>query len=641
MILIYSLLVLFCTFRIVERKSGDSAWFILAWALVATSFHLVLMIVLGVFGFLRPVPLVVCAAGITLATLFGVRRNDTGRSWRLLTGGLRNIPRGIGWLFLGLALFAVLWLMTAALLLPPSAVDSLTYHLPPVYEFVLRGRIITMPADQVSRFAYPLNGDLLLSWPLIFIRDVSATGIMGTFVLIFAAVSVYALSRRLGLASFEALISAVVFFFMPVSLVLSGSGYVELIATVYTVMAVFFILQYHERRERSNLYLSSLALGVLAGIKYSYLLVVGYLGLVLLVLAWRRPWRDKLLAGLLFLLTGGYWYFHNWLIYGNPLFPLDFIDRSFGVFHQGIGDPLPLGGLLNSVGQNFWAMISGDLMGRDLHGGFGVAVQVLGWLSAGVMLWRAGRSRRAREQYIVFGLLPLAWLILGLLSPKLLRYDARLILFAMPVLCYSIGGVLQQLAKWRWPVVRSIMITTIALSAVLSMVSLAKVRLPSYNVIYPLRDMVQGRYVSRMLYACCSWHVEDPCIFWAALDAMTINNKTPWRIRQYYDPLYTRSASLYGFRLQNRVDGLSEGDDRAPDAVIVMNASCNTGGNCAPRRKLAESYRQDPRYALAADTARSALFIRNDHMISPEVRGVLAIIKKDWGQRYIGTIIGK
>jgi hypothetical protein len=42
-----------------------------------------------------------------------------------------------------------------------------------------------------------------------------------------------------------------------------------------------------------------------------------------------------------------------------------------------------------------------------------------------------------------------------------------------------------------------------------------------------------------------------------------------------------------------------------------------------------------------ADTARSVLFIRKDHMVSPEVLGVLALIKKEWGQRYIETIIEK
>ena len=226
MILVYCLLVLFCAYRIVERKSGDLAYFLLAWSLVAAAFHLILMIVLGQFGLLRPVPMIVCAGGVALGSLFTVRWNASGLSWRHVTDGLQYSRRGSGWLFLGLAACVVLWLISAALLLPPSTVDGLTYHLPPVYEFVLRGRFITMPADQVPAFAYPMNGDLLLSWPLIFIRDVSVTGIMGTFVSLLAAASVYALSRRLGLASFGAFMSAMVFFFMPVAMVLSGSGYV-------------------------------------------------------------------------------------------------------------------------------------------------------------------------------------------------------------------------------------------------------------------------------------------------------------------------------------------------------------------------------------------------------------------------------
>jgi hypothetical protein len=92
MILIYCLLVLFGTFRIIERKSADSTWFFLAWALVASSGQLILMIVLGVFGLLRPVPMIVCAAGVALGSLF-IPDFATAKSAPSKSEGLRGQTR--------------------------------------------------------------------------------------------------------------------------------------------------------------------------------------------------------------------------------------------------------------------------------------------------------------------------------------------------------------------------------------------------------------------------------------------------------------------------------------------------------------------------------------------------------------------
>ncbi len=94
----------------------------------------------------------------------------------------------------------------------------------------------------------------------------------------------------------------------------------------------------------------ALGLGQMVGAKSSLVLATGLLGLVSLVIAWRRGTETcermrfvggMLLAGLIAgHIMGGPWILRSWIVYGNPLFPLKLEAAGHVIFDGPVGADL-------------------------------------------------------------------------------------------------------------------------------------------------------------------------------------------------------------------------------------------------------------------------------------------------------------
>ncbi|NIT13249.1 MAG: hypothetical protein GTN99_03100, partial [Candidatus Dadabacteria bacterium] len=115
-----------------------------------------------------------------------------------------------------LLIFVCIWLFFAAVLLPPRGIDDLTYHLPPLYEFIQQQRIFLLPVEYRGHFAFPMNAELLFLWPLLFFHGIDPIGMVQFSYGILGILIVYSLSRQLSIKPQVSVFTGLVFFFTPV-----------------------------------------------------------------------------------------------------------------------------------------------------------------------------------------------------------------------------------------------------------------------------------------------------------------------------------------------------------------------------------------------------------------------------------------
>ena len=134
------------------------------------------------------------------------------RSWFKIAMGWENV------LLMPLLLLVGLWLFVAAIFLPPRGIDDLTYHLPSLYQFVQTHQIDLLPVKLRPGFAFPLNGDFLFLWPLIFFHDDFLIDFVVFIVALYGIIVLYGLGRQMGVPPRNALFMALLFLFLPVVL---------------------------------------------------------------------------------------------------------------------------------------------------------------------------------------------------------------------------------------------------------------------------------------------------------------------------------------------------------------------------------------------------------------------------------------
>ncbi|CAN5521766.1 hypothetical protein BH09PLA1_BH09PLA1_27700 [soil metagenome] len=229
--------------------------------------------------------------------------------------------------------FACLGLLTALVagnvynqrIAPPTVNDALTYHLPAAVQWLQTGRIglfetwFFNPANTYS----PLAGSTFIAWLIaptggdILARAVEAPALLMIFFVLLQ------LARALGASVRVAAIVA-----------LAGCCSRPLISQVFLAkddlfVATFFgatIVALIKPRLRDSLGAARLgiALGLLLATKYTALLALPIL-LLTLDAPHRAGWRARQTVPAIGIarLLAGRWYLRNWIVAGNPFFPID------------------------------------------------------------------------------------------------------------------------------------------------------------------------------------------------------------------------------------------------------------------------------------------------------------------------------
>jgi hypothetical protein len=290
------------------------------WA-VSTSLGLALLapagLLLGLAGWLRPVPVLLAAAGFHLLSL---------PAWRELARDLAGLRRHPRVLLLAAAVLAPSVLLA---LYPPTAFDATLYHLPYVKAFVESGGV---PFLADLRFpVFPQANEILFAGVMLFAPDVAAHGVQWLATVLTA--SLLWIWGRDAFGSAAGGLAAAVYLGNPIVASLSGTAYVDPGLTLFVTAALFSLDRWRGSGERRWLALAALFAASAAAVKY--------LGLFFLALAggaallggvptrpWPVRWRDAALFAGIAALVAVPWYGRILLHTGNPVFP--FFPEVFG-----------------------------------------------------------------------------------------------------------------------------------------------------------------------------------------------------------------------------------------------------------------------------------------------------------------------
>lgn len=273
---------------------------------------------LGLAGWIRPWVLAFAAVLCVAA------------SWRTLSTWLRALvrPRPSGRAryrltvhCVGLAVLGgiVLTLLVLLALYPPIQWDAISFHLPTAKHFLQSHGIGDAPFVRYPVF--PAVGETLYAICLAWGSDL-VPQVLEVACLVLVVLLLVGLSRRLGLGHVGAWASAILASH-PLVIWVATSAYIDTLLTLFVTAAVYAFVVWTDVRDRKWLLLAGVFSGVAMGTKYSAIVVVAVLGLLVLVDALRkRELRSAVLFfGLPALCAVLPWLVRNVVYTGNPIWP--------------------------------------------------------------------------------------------------------------------------------------------------------------------------------------------------------------------------------------------------------------------------------------------------------------------------------
>jgi hypothetical protein len=447
------------------RLAGGAAWGerVLAALLLTLGTGTLSTLLLGSLGLIHPVSLVIVAA-LWAGLAYRLRAPAAQPAPPLLP----ELPWSGRLALVALAVLAspYLWRALSEVIVDW---DGLNYHAYKVGRWVQEGRLVRVEAPNPNDWtaSYPAGHEAFVVQLTGVLHNELWAKLLNLPILGGLVIALASLGRQLRLSSGAALAGALLAVTTPAMFSWLATSYVDHLLALGVVAGLAFGLRAirHPGRApaRGDPILAGLALGLAVGAKYSalpmVLLVAGAVGLGAL----RRGRRfgslfDLALLGAPVILVGGGWYLWNWMVTGNPVWPV-----PFGPF-EGAHDPSRpwhgssiLGSLpriwedrslyyaLTGVSPEGWNLLGlGPRWGALLWGsGVGLLGLLLGVLHG---LWRS-RAEAAARALVLLGALTmlLTWLRLPYFhQPGALITNTR---FAMPGLCLAALGA-AALAHW-------------------------------------------------------------------------------------------------------------------------------------------------------------------------------------------------
>jgi hypothetical protein len=352
-------------------------------------------------------------------------------------------------------------------LAPPTANDSLLYHLSLPRAYIAAGGLVDTSRNIAS--FYPLGVEMHSVWAMLvggLVGPRAAESAAGATLFAFApllVLVVYGWARELGADPRWASLAALSIAAIPTAYDVAAGGYNDLALSAYTALAVRGIGRWWTTLDGAWLRTVAIAVGAALSIKFTTVFLVLVLGLAILVRvlqvsrpapsasSTRRPGRVAL-SGLGALAVGGLlaapWYARNWVRTGNPVFPFFLsllgghapgwdLERSllyesmFAVYGRG---STPLDFVLAPVRL---ALVAQPEKPAYYDGVLGVAFLFV----VPLILWAAA-TRRLRAEIALAVLISSALFVFWLFSSQQLRY----LLPAAPALAIALAATGQAAA---------------------------------------------------------------------------------------------------------------------------------------------------------------------------------------------------
>ena len=270
-----------------------------------------LVLLMGLLGWLSSLALSLLAISLTIMTLTGFRQTPKG--WQL-----KRPSRPI-LIYITIALFFVFTLA----LLPPTNWDGLFYHLKGPKLYLEAGRIYGGVNIPHLNFPSLFQMNFLLAMGLR--SDIAAQLLHFLFIPLLAGF-VYGMTTQI--LGVDAGWTAVLFLLAtPMVLTLGAWSYNDLALAFYSVGALYAFLRWQQSEARGWLLWAGLFAGFAMSLKYTSFMTPLFIGLMLLWElrnSWRKNWPDLLLYSGSAWLVALPWYIKNVFFTGNPFYPFLF-----------------------------------------------------------------------------------------------------------------------------------------------------------------------------------------------------------------------------------------------------------------------------------------------------------------------------
>lgn len=203
----------------------------------------------------------------------------------------------------------------------PIEYDALTYHLYFPARWLQEGRMMMIPtpfSDQSPAYA-PCNGELFFLWLMLPFHGDLLAGTGQFPFLLFSALVLFGLARKLGASTEAALLPACFFCLSKPVLEQAMGANVDLIFTGMFLSTVYLWMSAAQTKSPQDFVLLGVSLGLWLGTKFIALVFLP----ILLLFGWAIGGFSRRIVWALpgILLFGASWYVRNWLLTGSPVYP--------------------------------------------------------------------------------------------------------------------------------------------------------------------------------------------------------------------------------------------------------------------------------------------------------------------------------
>jgi len=231
---------------------------------------------------------------------------------RPLRDGLASVRSALGdpvvAILAGAVSVGLVYSAALGVLTPPNDWDSMSYHLARAAFWIQQHAVAYVPETHIVPInAYPPNGEIGLLFTMILSEGDRFVWVVQYTALLATALGTYGISCRIGLGSRAALFGALLFVTTPVVVLQGSSALNDLVVASFLVAATYFLLG-DTRHETA---LGALALALAVGAKFTALVALPLLALVVFGATPRRRWPELGLASLIALGLGSSWLILN------------------------------------------------------------------------------------------------------------------------------------------------------------------------------------------------------------------------------------------------------------------------------------------------------------------------------------------
>ena len=221
------------------------------------------LLFLGSIGWLRPLEAIVLNGII----IFFLSFFSHGPACTVSIGGVwKEIVEPFSNKIIIVATTVILgWLLACAYFLPPRGVDDITYHLPFIYESIQRGRWTLLPTDLRIHFAYPMNAEVLFSWPVLVLGDTRWVDAAQIPIGIWTSGIIYLFARHFGLRRTKAFFLAGLFLLTPIVIAQMGTNYIDLSSAGFLLSSLYLTMRFLTTTKKIYVRLAFLSIGMMMG----------------------------------------------------------------------------------------------------------------------------------------------------------------------------------------------------------------------------------------------------------------------------------------------------------------------------------------------------------------------------------------